>query len=370
MKKFLVLFTLVITIFIICAPYTVAPESNNGEILKKLKEDGKTNLTYVGEYSYVSKAGKITGTDYFGDDKAAVFLSLGRPSISDNINYTVYIGYEKNDIYNRYLKIRTNSGDEYIKTHYPGMIFKKTAEDFSASELEGVDCILDLNDERGGNKIDSFEWLDNVLIKEDHVFGIFTNKGDFGRSTIYGHEWANLESWFSSSFQYKDGWIYYIDSNILYKVKVDGSERVQVYDKDIIDYTLEDERILILKYVSDAIYVYSISYTGGEAQQIASTESDDDIRYNNIIGSIGDTIYLCSKEPEDRFEISSVSAGNVDSVYCTTENMAGLKPFLHNNYIYYITCLLESELHRYDISTGEDSVIAEGLYYVGQAIIG
>lgn len=32
------------------------------------------------------------------------------------------------------------------------MVFKKTAEDFSASELEGVDCILDLNDEIGGKQ--------------------------------------------------------------------------------------------------------------------------------------------------------------------------------------------------------------------------
>jgi hypothetical protein len=142
-------------------------------------------------------------------------------------------------------------------------------------------------------------------------------------------------SGFADSFQYKDGWIYYIDRNLLYKVKGDGSERAQVYDKGIIDYKLEDGRILILKYISNVIYVCSLSYTGGEAQQIASTESNDDIRYNNIIGSIGDTIYLCSKEPEDRFEISSVSAGNVDSVYCTTKNLGGLKPFLHNNYIYH-----------------------------------
>jgi hypothetical protein len=87
MKKFLLFFILAITIFIGCAPYAVVPNPSNGEILKNLKEDGKTELTYVGEYSYVSEAGQIIDTHYFKGNKAAVFFSLGRPSISDNTNY-------------------------------------------------------------------------------------------------------------------------------------------------------------------------------------------------------------------------------------------------------------------------------------------
>lgn len=77
MKKFLLFLILAITIFIGCAPYAVVPNPSNGEILKNLKEDGKTELTYVGEYSYVSEAGQIIDTHYFKGNKAAVFLALG-----------------------------------------------------------------------------------------------------------------------------------------------------------------------------------------------------------------------------------------------------------------------------------------------------
>jgi len=361
MKKFLLIILVVImAVFSGCQyPANTVIENYtelevNKEIINRLKKYGR-DIISVEEYSYISEKGKITGTydTDLANNEVLVFVSKGRPERTSHTNKEIYI--DKNAFL--YVSAETAEGDRYIKMNpYRGQIFELHNLDFKSALLEN-DVITDLYDsinEIGTDMIASFH---NRIYADGHVIQISEN--GIYRETFYGNEETKLVDGYCKSLQYCSGRIYYIESNKLYSINIDGTDN-KLINKDVTDYLINDEGITILSVYPYTIHVKIQKLNNADAEEILSAKGYyGDYKYS-LIGVDGNIVFLSRRDVAKSWIEILEQDGDTLNVLNHRDEWFGFdyRPFKKGDDIYYIA----NEIYKYNIKDNTDLLIAKCKY--------
>lgn len=336
----------------------------NKETINAIEKGGTEIIGSIGEYSYLSEKGKITGTYYLNQKEALVFVSRGKPNEPDQTNVEIYIDESKNATL--FFQVGTVNGDEYIKT-YPGEGYILELQDHDyKSIIMNSNGIIDINDSINiGNK-DTIGYFSNTIFINGHII----NSSDNGiyRETFYGNEETTLVNGYCNRLQYYSGRIYYVEDNKLFSISPDGADNKLISDNDVSDYIINDKGIMILSMYPDSIKLRLQEHGKSSIEEVFSAKGlSDDYRYS-LIGFEGNKVYLSRRDiTKSWIEILSQDGDGIKIlIHKDTPVTFDYKPIINGDNILYI---VRNGIHKYNIKENSDILVAKTLYTFGPILV-
>ena len=245
-----------------------------------------------------------------------------------------------------------------------GGIFTGIDNEFSLSELEGVDCIIPyINSDDGKTYV--FGWFDDIIEKNGHIF---YGGGSLTRTTIHENEEKRIADGACRNLEYKDGWLYFTKNQQLCRIRLDGSDETLVYEDHVTHYYVDgDSGIYILSFELGVLTISFMSFETSKTEIVLKTEINTG-RKVSIIGIIDDVLYISRSPLSEKIEIMKIEHGELVSIHRVLEkaDVEYDRPFINGRYIYYATI---EGMHKYNPITDEDRLVAESNYGFGEIYV-
>lgn len=329
--------------------------------VEKLTLEDKQISVRVREYSYVREDGEITGSIDMEVGKTVAFISKGRPVDIDDDEYPIYL-----DDGWLFVAVNMDGGMEYIET-FAGdcCVFRLLQDDEKITKQESKGFV-EVKDLFSDDEVDTIAWFKSSFMHKGHRFGLSYSNSLY-RETFYGNENTILDKGPCANLQYDNGSLYYTKDKKLYRMDVEGTNKVLLCNKRVSDYVVNETGVVIMSQYEDKIVIYTQEFDAKQTAEMQSYAIDTDHSYS-LIGVNNDTVYLSKgADSADKFELVAMHGGKMHTLntlgekcYQTSDTY---QPIMIEGCIYYLGT--KDEMHgiiRYNISRGNSDCIAESMF--------